>query len=194
MILTKCIGEGCFVDLDFAEHEIELKYAQGWKHRRYTECPTDGIYQDTWQETDDAIVQVWTRCDSIEQDRCNKINEMSAICHDTIINGVDIVEADGIAHHYSMTIEDQANLVSLTVLNGDVIPYHADGEECRFYTKEEFVAIVNECTRWKLYHESYFNSLKCYINSMQTVDEIQSVTYGMEIPQQYQSEVFKEFL
>lgn len=74
------------------------------------------------------------------------------------------------------------------------VPYHADGEECRMYTVEEFTAIGNMATLWKTFHESYFNSLREYIKSLQDVSTIWEVRYGMEIPVEYQTDVLKTLI
>jgi hypothetical protein len=44
------------------------------------------------------------------------------------------------------------------------------------------------------YHTTYYNSLKNYINSLENEENIAQVTYGMDIPLEYQSEVFKNLL
>jgi predicted DNA-binding ArsR family transcriptional regulator len=50
------------------------------------------------------------------------------------------------------------------------------------------MAAVN---KHKTYHTTYYNSLKNYINSLQTIEEIAAITYGIEIPDEYKSEVLK---
>jgi hypothetical protein len=45
---------------------------------------------------------------------------------------------------------------------------------------------------WKLYNTSYFSDLKNYINSLRSISKIDSIEYGDEIPEKYQSEVYKD--
>ena len=73
----------------------------------------------------------------------------------------------------------------------EAIPYHADGEVCRFYSNAEMQAIVARATAFKIYHTTYYNALKNYINSLETIEEIAAVTYGMPLPEEYQSDVLK---
>ena len=40
----------------------------------------------------------------------------------------------------------------------------------------------------------YFNSLKNYIKSLTDVEKIQAIEYGIDVPDEYKSVVFKEFL
>ena len=122
-----------------------------------------------------------------------KINEMSHACNQTIEDGFDIT-IEGEVLHFSLTIPDQLNLITLSSMAAqgiDEIPYHADGELCRFYTAAEINMIVNQATTFKTYHTTYFNALKAYINSLETIEEIGAVTYGMELPEAFKTDVLR---
>jgi hypothetical protein len=54
--------------------------------------------------------------------------------------------------------------------------------------------IAEKALQFITYHVTYFRDLRIYIRSLQTKEEVQSVTYGMAIPVEYQSEVLKDFL
>ena len=124
--------------------------------------------------------------------RQSKISEMSLQCRKTIEAGVD-VELRMETKHFSMDTQDQLNLMSLGVMaqTQELIPYHADGETCIFYTADEINQIVAAATAHKVYHTTYYNALKNYINSLTTIEEIAAITYGTPIPDEYQSEVLK---
>lgn len=127
--------------------------------------------------------------------RANKVSEMSAACNATIIAGVDVTLSDGQTSHFSLALEDQLNLLSLQGIlaaGAEVVPYHADGEECRYYSTADFQLIADAATGWKVYQESYFNSLRSYIQSLETAEAIRAVTYGMEIPVEYQTDVLRQ--
>jgi len=70
--------------------------------------------------------------------RTHKIAEMSAACRHAIEEGIDL-DIHGETRHFSLTTQDQLNLMSLSVMaqTQDIIPYHADGEVCVFFTAEE---------------------------------------------------------
>lgn len=130
---------------------------------------------------------------SIEFIRSSKINEMSRTCNQVIEAGFDI-ELGGKIEHFSLTTQDQLNLISLSSMaaNGmEAIPYHADGEICRFYSNAEMQAIVAQATAFKIYHTTYYNALKNYINSLDTIEAIAAITYGTVLPEEYQSDVLK---
>lgn len=123
-----------------------------------------------------------------------KISEMSAYTSTVITNGFDVILSDGLPHHFSLTTQDQLNLITLSTLiaAGETnIPYHADGELCKFYSAEDIMAISTTATNFKTYHVSYFNSLRSYIESLDDIVSISNITYGVEIPEEYMSDVLK---
>lgn len=122
-----------------------------------------------------------------------KINEMSHICNQLIEAGFD-VEIQNEIHHFSLTVQDQLNLITLSSMaaqGNNQIPYHADGELCKFYTAAEINLIVNQATMFKTYHTTYYNALKAYINSLDTIEEISIITYGTELPEEFQTDVLR---
>lgn len=156
-------------------------------------------------ENDDAPIDEHTADDEIEQDvditvdflKESKVNEMSRICNQVITDGFDVTLSDESVHHFSLTIQDQLNLITLLAMvqNGETrIPYHADGELCKMFTAEDILAITNAATTFKTFHVTYYNSLKAYIESLETIEAISTVTYGMSIPEEYQSDILKELL
>lgn len=124
--------------------------------------------------------------------RQSKISEMSYECRKAIEAGTDVI-IRGQVRHFSMTQQDQLNFISLGTLaqTQDLIPYHADGESCVFYTANEISQIISATTAHKIYQTTYYNALKDYINSLETIEEIAAITYGTPIPDEYQSEVLK---
>lgn len=130
---------------------------------------------------------------SIDFIRASKIKEMSYQCNKTIENGFDIEMEDG-TYHYSYALEDQLNLMNLSaaIARGEEqLSYHADGELCRFYTAAEINEIISTGNAWKTYHTTYFNALKAYINSLETIEEISAITYGIELPEEFKTDVLR---
>lgn len=124
--------------------------------------------------------------------RSSKIAEMSKACRTTIEAGFDL-ELRGEMHHFSLDTQDQLNLMSLSAMaqTQSLIPYHADGEECVFFTAEEIMEIVDTANAFKIYQTTYYNALKGYINALETIEEISAIEYGTEIPEEYQTDVYK---
>lgn len=124
--------------------------------------------------------------------RAQKNATLSKLCRAAIENGFDM-NLRGASHHFSLTTQDQFNLMSLNELakTETLIPYHADGESCVFYTNKEINQIMESATAHKIYHTTYYNALKDYVNSLSNLADIAAVTYGMEIPNEYKTEVLK---
>ena len=130
--------------------------------------------------------------DTLEFIRNSKLKEMSVACRHNIEAGIDL-EIHGEIRHFSLTTQDQLNLINLSALSSaqELVPYHADGEECNFYTNEEINQIIDAATKLKIYQTTYYNSLKTYINSLETIEEVAAVEYGIPIPEEYKSEALK---
>lgn len=120
----------------------------------------------------------------LEKVRKAKITSLCYECNRQITNGVDWN-----GEHYSLTLDDQTNIGNLTLLAsaGNPVPYHADGDgaNCRFFTAEEFVQFSTYCQQFKVYHLTYYNQLKGYINSLTNIDDILSINYGTPLPGEY---------
>lgn len=131
----------------------------------------------------------------IQELKDSKISEMSRRCFDVITNGVDVELSDGAIYHFSLTIEDQLNLITISSMISEgqtLLPYHADGEQCVFFSAEDMLMVIETATSFKTYHTTYFNSLKTYITALENIEEIESLYYGIGIPEEYQSPVWKE--
>ena len=129
---------------------------------------------------------------TLEFVRESKIKEMSNACNKKIISGFDIELSDGKLHHFDFTLEEQANFMffkSAIDAGATVIPYHASNEPCRFFSVEEILKIIDTGVNIKTYETTYFNSLKQYIKSLKTIEEINAVYYGILIPENFYSEV-----
>lgn len=150
------------------------------------------VQDDFLDETNDLVVEEIPEEMTVAFVKSAKIKEMKYACRSTIENGVDVVLSDGNNYHFSLTTQDQLNLTTLStmVAAGETsIPYHADGELCKYYSVEDILTIISATKEHISYHTTYFNSLKSYIYSLESVSEIGDVVYGCNIPKEYQSEV-----
>ncbi len=127
---------------------------------------------------------------TVEFVRNAKLNEMSVACRHTIEAGFNL-EIRGETRHFSLTTQDQLNLMNLNIMvqTETLIPYHADGEEITFYTVEEIQQIISAANTFKNYQLAYHNALKSYINDLDTIEAIAAIEYGTPIPDEYKSDV-----
>lgn len=114
-----------------------------------------------------------------------KLNELSAACENTISNGVDVTLADGTTEHFSLEDTDQTNIESIfnaVVLGATEYPYHADDEACKMYSSADIISIYVAAKTLVTYHTTYFNSLKQWVNRLETAAEVQAINYGDTLP------------
>ena len=126
-------------------------------------------------DDDGNIIDVVEISELIENVISQKKSELSAECEKAIIAGVDVGNA-----HYSLTIEDQANILALTPLAqaGNSVFYHSDSNMCCEYSPDEFNKIVNAVTAHKTLQTTYCNLLMRQVEEMSDVEEIKAVEYG----------------
>lgn len=113
---------------------------------------------------------------SLSQLITQKKKELSVACEKSIISGVDVGDA-----HYSLTIEDQANILALTPLAqaGNSVFYHSDSNMCCEYSSDEFLAVVNAATVFKTLQTTYCNLLMRQVEAMTDAEEVKAVKYGV---------------
>lgn len=160
------------------------------------EIPREYIEEQAGQST--QVVQTIDENDNITINfaREQALKALSAACRETIEQGFDITLKDGEVHHFSLDTQDQLNLITLSAMaeTSNLIPYHADGELCKFYSSAEIKEIVAKATQFKIYHTTYYNALKAYVNSLETIEDIAAVTYGMDLPETYKTDVYKAII
>lgn len=133
--------------------------------------------------------------------KSEKQQEMNLACKWEIYKGVTVKTNFG-EKHFSLTAEDQSNIdnlsnkllaVRLGVIPEEVfqygVPYHSDGDDCVFYSADDFMKISAAKDSLILYHTTYCNQLKQYIDTMGSVKELKETYYGMRLPEAYLAKV-----
>ena len=124
---------------------------------------------------------------TLEEVRNIKISNLSSICNQRIVNGVDI-NIDGVLEHFSYTEEDQTNikeLFDLSIQTKVPMYYHSDGNSCKLYSVEQIIELYTTSAMNKMHHITYFNQLKMYINTLDDSDIIATIEYGHELTDKY---------
>lgn len=181
-------------------YNIRNAYMNTLKNR---ELLKEELHEDKYNE----LLKVWGDTPTVEDyvepaisvDELKEtlIANMSNQCNKVITNGFDAVLSDGNTYHFALTLEDQLMIQALMLKakSGEtILPYHADGETCRYFSADEISLLYSNMESIITYNTTYFNSLRDYINSMTTEEELQAISYGVEIPEEYQSEVLKSLL
>lgn len=133
---------------------------------------------------------------TLEELKTEKKAEIASACESIIHAGVD-VGINGQTEHFSLTTNDQLNLFGkqAQILEGETqFEYHQDGSPCRYYSLEEMQKIIRASMEHVSYHTTYCNSLNMWIAGAETKEEAESIFYGADIPEKYQSEVLQTYL
>ena len=116
---------------------------------------------------------------TLEEVKAEKIKEISEACEKKIYDGID-VEISGEVKHFSLKIEDQLNLNRLAFIYRDAkedcgIVYHADGELCSEFLKEDFFKIVNEASEFISKETEKCNRLMKEVEELLEIGEVLKV-------------------
>lgn len=133
---------------------------------------------------------------TLEEVKVTKKREISVACEQIIHDGVD-VEIDGRIEHFSLSTNDQLNLFGkqYQLASGmEQVEYHEDGCPCRYYPATDMLKIITAAMEWVSYHTTICNSINMWIAGATTKEEVAKIYYGAEIPEEYQSEVLKEYI
>ena len=135
-------------------------------------CP----YFELVFDADGNLIDVTEISEPIENIISQKKAELSTECEKAIVAGVDVGDV-----HYSLTIEDQANILALTPLAqaGSSVFYHSDSNMCCEYSSDEFLAVVNAATVFKTLQTTYCNLLMRQVEAMTDAEEVRAVKYGV---------------
>lgn len=112
--------------------------------------------------------------------KAEKIDEIKKACEDYIYAGTNVTILDGTTEHFTYTLADQSNISEMftAIMAGATeYPYHADGEICKIYTKEQIVTIYGTLSLFKTEATTYHNSLKAQINTMTDADAISAIKF-----------------
>lgn len=172
-----------------AEAEENYEFT-GWS----PEIPTEGAIEEN--KTFMAQMQY---IPTLQERQEAKVAEMNTIQQNIIGNGVEVQLSTGKKERFTLTVNDQLSLLGLSTSVDAGLPqihWHEANEEkhCEYYSPEDMLSINTAAMSFVAYHVTYFRSLRIYIRSLQTKDEIEAVTYGMAIPEEYQGQVLKDML
>lgn len=159
----------------------------------------------------DYLCSLITKGENLDIDlietRKSKIAEMSQASEDIIHKGTDITLSDGKTYHFSFSDQDQyqigflatsaktAQMLEIMGLptneTGKDYPWHADGGDCIFYSRQDMIIIGTVMQNYITYHNSYFHALRNYINEMNNPLKILEIKYGAEVPMRYCGDVYQ---
>lgn len=125
------------------------------------------------------------------------IRKLSNICKNKITAGFSLRLSDGNIYSFKLTTEDQVNLMLIEnqMFSGvETFIYHATDQPCKFYNKEDMLSVLNAFKKLTLYHTTYFNAAKQYINSLVDIEKVNLFSYGDDVTSVIDDSVLKQIL
>lgn len=133
---------------------------------------------------------------SLEDARKAKYQEIASACEQTIYAGVDVNTSSGV-EHFSLTEKDQINLFGkkMQLLAGEEkLEYHEDGQPCKYFSAADMQNIVDRAMFFVSYNTTYCNAMNMWIKSITKPGDLDQIKWGMEIPEEFQNEVLKDYM
>ncbi len=127
----------------------------------------------------------------------SKIAFLSNVCKAKITDGFNICLTDCNNYSFKLTAEDQLNLLNIENqlhTGTEAFVYHATGLPCQVFTRDDMKKILKAYRKHVLYHTTYFNAVKQYINSLTDLEQINTFTYGTDIVGSVDHLVLREIL
>lgn len=143
---------------------------------------------------------------TLDETKESKVSEMNVAMENAIAYGAEVQLSDGTTERFTLTDRDQISLIGLQVSAATLtdtqdvdpltFPWHPADESvhCKFYSQEDMQKISSAGFQYVLYHVTYFRDLRIYIRSLTDTESVQAVTYGIALPEAYQSEPLKAML
>lgn len=115
----------------------------------------------------------------------------SETCRSLIYAGVDVELSTG-KRHFSLDTHDQTNIDAMFTavnLGATEYPYHADGDKCILFTKEDIIRLYAACKSYVTYQTTYCNFLKLWIARETDQEVLAGIVYGSELPGDLKAEM-----
>lgn len=166
------------------------KYKHAYRHYLPGRpCGEDGV--SLWRLVDGQAVERTEEeiaADRLPSARAAKETELSNACNAVIVSGLDIQLPGGTTEHFDYSERDQINMKEMfdaVLMGATMYPYQSEDGSCRTYTAEEIITIYPALAGNKTAQLTYYHQLKDYIGTLDTVEEIDAVTYGQPLTGAY---------
>lgn len=126
---------------------------------------------------------------SVDEYKEYKLTQVNEACQEDIYAG-DEIEINGTPRKFTFKIEDQMNLKNLfdivsTFPDIQNLPYHVSAQSCEMFNRKDIITVYLTLLIRLTKITTYCNQLNMYIRSIFDKDELEKITYGMELPETY---------
>ena len=122
-----------------------------------------------------------------EQLKQTKITALSATCEQTIYNGLELELSEG-TERFEYKDKDQTNIKAMfdaVVFGAEKYPYQSEDGKCRVFTAQDIITLYTSLEGLRTAQLTYYHQLKDLVNTLETEEEINAVTYGQELKGEY---------
>lgn len=199
--IVQILGELPFKDKGFTLSREGKK--DSWNYTDYTTLYRN--IEGGMQFSDDGSVYVEPQpipdpepyVPTLEEVKAAKVAEMEVMKEAVMAAGINVTLTDGSVEHFNLEEKEQKMLMALQVkvsAGDEKIPWHTsdETEHCKYYSNADMNLIITAASEYGTYHETYIRDLRIYIDSMESKEAVEAVTYGMVIPEGYRSEVLQD--
>lgn len=149
----------------------------------------DGIEVKDVSDTYAEAMRIYqTHLNGLQYAKNIKIKQLSEACNATINAGTQVQLSDGTTESFTYNLADQSNISEMfnaVLLGATEYPYHANDDGCRMYSAQDIVAIYTTLSAFKTAQTTYHNQLKRHVKAMESITEVEAVTYGQELTGEY---------
>lgn len=141
-----------------------------------------------WDEYEDCYLYHTYTASDVQEEMSKKEEELSNACNSIISSGTVVTLSDLSIKQFSYSIEDQANVSEMfnaVLMGASSYPYHANGESCMMYSAIDIMTIYTTLSSLKTAQITYFNQLRQYLRTLETVPVIRAVIYGQTLEGEY---------
>lgn len=110
--------------------------------------------------------------------------------------GIDVKLSGGV-QHFSLGQEEMTFLMGKKIeleSGATEVSYQDSNNHCILLSKEDMQAVIMAAFSFVNVQTAYRNNLYEWVDQCTTAEEVEDITYGVEIPEEYQSEVYKRHL
>ena len=116
-----------------------------------------------------------------------KVNALSETCEQTIYSGLELELSEG-TERFEYKDKDQTNIKAMfdaVILGAQKYPYQSEDGKCRVFTAQDIITLYTSLEGLRTAQLTYYHQLKDLVNTLETAEEINAVTYGQPLEGEY---------
>mgnify|MGYP001095521257 CR=1 FL=1 len=130
---------------------------------------------------------------TLEEIKAGKKQEIGMMYQSTTAAGIDVALSNG-TQHFPLSNEDMIFLMGkkIELESGALeVSYQDSDNHCMFLSRDDMQTIIMSAFSFVNTQTTYRNNLYEWVDECTTSEEVEEITYGMEIPVEHQNEVYK---